>query len=158
MKIVSILYSFILALWVGGIFIFTFLVTPVIFQSFGRDTAGDIVSKLFPYYFPYNLFLSVLALIIFALFFMARGNLERKITMILLVIAVVTNLLITFKIYPDIKRTKQQITTFETGSNEPTLRRNFTKLHTVSAMLNILLLMDGTVLLILNHISKNNVK
>jgi hypothetical protein len=65
MKIGSILYNLILALWVGGIFIFTFIVTPIIFQSFGRDYAGEIVGKLFPYYFPYNLILSVLALIVF---------------------------------------------------------------------------------------------
>ena len=51
----SVVYSFLLALWAGGMFIFTFLVTPVIFQSFGRDTAGEIVGKLFPYYFPYTL-------------------------------------------------------------------------------------------------------
>jgi len=34
------LYNLVLALWVGGISIFTFIVTPVIFRSFGRDMAG----------------------------------------------------------------------------------------------------------------------
>ena len=47
------LYNLILALWVGGIFIYTFLVTPLIFNSFERDTASAIVDKLFPFYFPY---------------------------------------------------------------------------------------------------------
>ena len=142
MKRGSVLYNFTLALWVGGISLFTFLVTPIIFQSFGRDTAGEIVGKIFPYYFPYNLFLSVAALAIFLLFF---G--------ILLTIAVLINLFVTFKLHPDITRIKQQIKTFETRSDESPLRNQFRKLHTISAILNILLLIDGATLIILNNIS-----
>jgi hypothetical protein len=112
MKIGQILYNFILSLWVGGIFIFTFLVTPIIFQSFGKDTAGEIVGKLFPFYFPYNLIISVLALIVFVLLIMTRRQIESKITMILLIAVIVINLFITFKLYPDIKSIKQQIATF----------------------------------------------
>jgi uncharacterized membrane protein len=154
MKIGTIFYNFILALWVGGIFIFTFLVTPIIFQSFGRDTAGEIVGKLFPYYFPYNLIISVVALIVFFLFIGTRGKLESNITRIFLIAAVLTNLFVTFKLYPDMKSVKQQISTFETQSDESPARNKFKKLHGVSAILNILLLIDGTVLLILSNKSK----
>jgi uncharacterized membrane protein len=154
MKMGSIFYSFILALWVGGMFIFTFLVTPVIFQSYGRDTAGEIVGKLFPYYFPYNLILSVLALIIFLLFVGMRGKIQNKITIILLTAAVVINIFIAFKLYPDIQSVKQQITTFETQTDESPARNQFRKMHGLSALLNILLLLDGTALLILNSTSK----
>ena len=154
MKIGSILYNFILALWVGGIVIFTFLVTPIIFQSFGRDTAGEIVGKLFPYYFPYNLVLSVVALAIFIVFSGIKGNIRGKITIIILSIAVLINLFITFKLHPDIVSVKQQIKTFETQSDESPARNQFRKLHAISAILNILLLIDGTALIILNNISK----
>jgi hypothetical protein len=154
MKIGSIIYRFILALWVGGISIFTFLVTPVIFQSFGRDTAGEIVGKLFPYYFPYNLVLSVLALIIFLLFLGIRGEIKNKITIILLSAAVVINIFITFKLHPDITSIKQQITTFETQTDASPARDLFRRMHGMSAILNILLLLDGTALLILNTASK----
>jgi len=154
MKIGSILYHFILALWVGGIVIFTFLVTPIIFQSFGRDTAGEIVGKLFPYYFPYNLVLSVVALAIFIVFSGIKGNIRGKITIIILSIAVLINLFITFKLHPDIISIKQQIKTFETQSDESPARNQFRKLHSISAILNILLLIDGTALIILNNISK----
>ena len=153
MKRGSVLYNFTLALWVGGISLFTFLVTPIIFQSFGRDTAGEIVGKIFPYYFPYNLFLSVAALAIFLLFFGIRGKPRSKITIILLTIAVLINLFVTFKLHPDITRIKQQIKTFETRSDESPLRNQFRKLHTISAILNILLLIDGATLIILNNIS-----
>ena len=150
----SIFYSFILALWAGGMFIFTFLVTPVIFQSFGRDAAGEIVGKLFPYYFPYNLVLSVLALIIFLLFIGRRGKIENKITMFLIAAAVLINIFIVFKLYPDIQSVKQQITTFETQTDESPARNQFRKMHGLSALLNILLLLDGTALLVLNSTPK----
>jgi hypothetical protein len=154
MKIGSVLYNFILALWAGGIVIFTFLVTPVIFQSLSRDTAGEIVGKLFPYYFPYNLILSVTALAIFLVFIRIKGKNRVKITIILLSIAVLINLLIIFKLHPDVISVKQQIKTFETQSEESPARNQFRKLHAISATLNILLLMDGTALIILNNISK----
>jgi uncharacterized membrane protein len=154
MKIGSTFYNFILALWVGGIFIFTFLVTPIIFQSFSRDTAGEIVGKLFPYYFPYTLVLSVAALAIFVVFIGLKGNAWGKITITLLSIALLINLFVTFKLYPDIKGVKQQIVTFKTPSDESPLRNKFRKLHTVSAILNILLLLDGVALLILHNTSK----
>ena len=138
MKTGSIVYSFLLALWVGGMFIFTFLVTPVIFQSYGRDTAGEIVGKLFPYYFPYTLVLSVLALIVFLLFIGIRGKIQNKITTILLAVAVFINIFVTFKLYPDIQNVKQQITTFEAQADASPARDQFRKMHGVSALLNIL--------------------
>ncbi len=154
MKIGFILYNFILALWVGGISIFTFLITPVIFQSFGRGTAGEIVGKLFPYYFPYNLVLSGLALIVFLLFVGIQGKVQNKIIMLLLITAFLINLFVTFKLYPDIKGVKQQIATFETQSDESAIRNKFRKLHRVSAILNIFLLIDGSIVLILYNTSK----
>jgi hypothetical protein len=154
MKIGAIAYNFILALWSGGMVIFTFLVTPVIFQSFGKDTAGEIVGKLFPYYFPYTLVLSVLALIVFLLFIGIRGKIQNKITVILLAAAVFINIFITFKLYPDITSIKQQIATFETQADASPARDQFKKMHGVSALLNILLLLDGAALLILNTTAK----
>ncbi|NTW65040.1 MAG: DUF4149 domain-containing protein, partial [Nitrospirae bacterium] len=41
------------ALWTGGMALFTFIVTPAIFRSYGRDQAGEIVGRLFPGYFLY---------------------------------------------------------------------------------------------------------
>jgi len=154
MKTGSILYNFILSLWVGGIVIFTFLVTPVIFQSFGRDAAGEIVGKLFPYYFPYNLSLSLAALVIFLLFFGVRGKIQNKITIILLTIAILINLFVFFKLHPDTVSIKQQIQTFETQSEESSMRGQFRKLHGISALLNILLLIDGIALLVLHTPAK----
>ena len=41
--------------------IFTFLVAPVIFKSYGKDMASDIVGHIFPRYFLYDLILAAVA-------------------------------------------------------------------------------------------------
>lgn len=57
------IYRLALALWVGGMSLFTFVVTPVIFQSRERAAAGEIVGAIFPYYFRYCLAMTGIALV-----------------------------------------------------------------------------------------------
>ena len=142
------LYNIVLALWVGGMALFTFIVTPVIFRSFGRDTAGGIVGKLFPGYFVYNLIASALAMV---LFFMLAGDQSAavyRLSLVLLTTALLTNALITFKLHPAAIRIKQEITSFERESPDSPARKKFSKLHAVSALLNLFLLADGVALLV----------
>ncbi len=151
MRIGFTLYHFLLALWVGGMAMFSFLVTPVIFTSFTRDTAGEIVGKLFPYYFPFTLVTALLALIVFLFFIGVRATVQHRITLALLLFALLVNVFVAFKLYPDITRVKQEIATFaETSSSDPK-RLEFKKLHRMSSILNILLLLDGTVLLFISN-------
>lgn len=145
------LYQFLLALWVGGMAMFSFLVTPVIFRSFARDTAGEIVGKLFPYYFPFTLVAALLTLTVFLVFIGMRATVQHRITLALLVFALLANVFVSFKLYPDITRVKQEIATFEeTAPNDPK-RQEFRRLHRISAILNILILFDGTVLLLVSN-------
>jgi len=90
----------------------------------------------------------------FSPFFGIRGKIRSKTTIILLTIAILMNLFVTFKLHPDIISVKQQIKTFETQADESSMRHQFRKLHGVSALLNILLLIDGIALLILNKTVK----
>ncbi|HQT98076.1 MAG TPA: DUF4149 domain-containing protein [Thermodesulfobacteriota bacterium] len=55
MIVASAVYRLALSLWVGGIALFTFIVTPAIFRAHGRDAAGRIVGSIFPVYFRYCL-------------------------------------------------------------------------------------------------------
>jgi len=145
------LYHFLLALWVGGMAMFSFLVTPVIFTSYTRDTAGEIVGKLFPYYFPFTLVTALLALVVFLFFIGMRATVQHRITLALLLFALLANVFVTFKLYPDITRVKQEIATFEETSFSDPKRLEFKKLHRMSSILNILLLLDGTVLLLISN-------
>jgi hypothetical protein len=141
------LYNLILALWVGGIAAFTFIVTPVIFRSFGRDLAGKIVGELFPGYFLYNLVLAALALL---LFFVVAGEPSKtpyRLSLFLLTAALIINVFIVFKLHPDTVQVKQAVTSFERESPDSPMRKRFAKLHAVSAVLNLLLLADGAALL-----------
>ena len=51
MQIISVIYRLAIAFWVGGVAIFTFVLTPIIFKAYDRDMAGQIVGALFPAYF-----------------------------------------------------------------------------------------------------------
>ena len=145
----SSLYNLILALWVGGMAIFTFIITPAIFKSYGRDTASQIVGKLFPGYFLYTLVLAALA---FILFFTVAGDQSRppaRISFLLLIIALVISATVAFKIYPDAIKLKQQVTSFELEAPDSLARKRFARLHAASMSLNLLLFADGVVLLLL---------
>ena len=136
-----VLFNITLALWTGGIGIFTFLATPAIFRSFPRDTASGIVDRLFPLYFPYNLITSVLALV----FFLASGG--GGASLVLVAVAVLVNLFINFMLYPSIKSTKRQISSFEKTDPSLPARKRFRRLHAVSAILNLLLFAIGLALI-----------
>ncbi len=148
-KVGYLIYNLILALWVGGIAIFTFLVTPAIFRSFARDTASDIVDQLFPVFFPFVLALSVLALAVFVVTFGVKPGFWHRASLVLLCMAVAINIFVTFKLYPDIKRVKAEIRSFETTSADSPERKRFSALHGVSAALNLLVLADGVALLLI---------
>ena len=101
------LYILALSLWTGGIAIYTFVVTPAVFRSFNRDTASKVVDALFGGYFTYNLVLSVLAVL---LFMAVRENLTaRRLSAILLALAVVMNLYVSFWLYPQVREVKTRI-------------------------------------------------
>lgn len=149
------LYSMVLALWVGGIAIFTFVVTPVIFKSYSRDMAGDIVGKLFPAYFSYNLIITALALILFLLFAGDRSNMPHRLSIFLLAAALVISVFIMFKLHPEAVMAKQKISSFDRTSPDTPERKKFAKLHGLSAVLNLVLLADGVTLLIASPLIKH---
>jgi hypothetical protein len=149
-KLTQTLYTVILALWTGGIAIFTFIVTPAVFRGFGRDMAAQIVDKLFPGYFGYNLAVSSLAFVTLLLLGADRLRAAFKVSLVLVALAIAVNLFVNFKLHPDIKKVKSEIVSFETTPKDDPMRRKFGKLHAVSATLNLLLLADGVALLVIS--------
>jgi len=150
----NICYNLTLSLWVGGISIFTFVITPVIFRSFERDMAGKIVGKLFPGYFIYNLSLSVLSILLLVIIRPLLAKSGFKLSLILIACAVIINLFIAFKLHPDIVKVKQEVHSFDAPADNSPLRKEFRKLHAVSASLNLLLLADGLTLLVISTVLK----
>jgi hypothetical protein len=141
------LYLLILALWFGGMAIFTFLITPTIFSSFPRDMAGEIVGRLFPGYFWSNLVINALAIALFIIVSHKQANKPFLVSSICLLTALMINLLIVFRLHPEAVRAKQAVTSFESESPDSPARKRFARLHGVSAVLNLVLISEGAVLL-----------
>lgn len=148
------LYNLVLALWVGGISIFTFIVTPVIFKSYGRDMAGEIVGKLFPGYFLYNLVLAASALVLFFIIAEDRSKTAYLLSLLLLTVALIVNAFIVFKLHPEAVKAKQAIASFDRVPPDAPERKRFATLHAVSAVLNLALLAEGVTLLIVSPLLK----
>ncbi len=150
-SLIDAVYRLVLALWVGGISIFTFLVTPLLFRNLGRDEAGRIVGLYFPVYFTYNLVLAAAALATFLLVSgLGRWRLPHWVCALLLLAAVAAAGFVRYGYYPKAEAVKARIASFETVRPDDPLRREFSRLHGQSMALNLFLLVDGVVLLLLS--------
>ncbi|MBI5694297.1 MAG: DUF4149 domain-containing protein [Nitrospirae bacterium] len=143
------LYVLDLALWVGGISIFTFIATPAIFRSFDRDMAGRVVGAMFTGYFYYTFALTALALALVFFVWRDRASTLFRASLLLAVLAVGMSGYVAFNLYPEIRAVKAQIASFETTPRESPERKRFGRMHAVSAVLNLLLLADGAALLLI---------
>ncbi len=143
------IYTLLLALWIGGISLFTFIVTPEIFKSYGRDAAGEIVGKLFPGYFLFTLVLSVLVLLLLPVCKSLFGQSGFRWSLTLAVIAVAINVFVSFKLHPEIRKVKKEVHSFQALQDDSPARNTFRKLHAVSMTLNLILLADGVALLLI---------
>ncbi len=148
------LYNLVLALWVGGMAIFTFIVTPVIFKAYDRNIAGEIVGHIFPGYFLYNLILAAAALILFFLLGTERATFVNRLSLALLAAALIVNVFIVFKLHPAAIKAKHEVASFEREAPDSLARKKFSRLHALSASLNLLLLADGITLLLVSPLLK----
>jgi len=147
MFLASALYRLALSLWVGGIALFTLVVTPVIFRTQGRDAAGKIVGAIFPLYFRYGLLLAMIALVarIFA------GEAFHGARQWAGTFLIVTALLLTgyqaFVLAPRMERVKKSVTSFETAPADDPARKEFSRLHGISMVANLVVLLEGAALI-----------
>ena len=145
MQILVIVQRLAVAFWVGGVAIFTFVLTPLIFRSYGRDTAGQIVGTLFPGYFRWGLVCGSVAL---AALFVVRGKRFVPAAALLVLMLAITSFQ-AFWIEPRAAALKREIPSFETTPKEHPLRREFSRLHAVSAACNLSVFAGGVALVIL---------
>lgn len=145
MQVVTIIYRLAVSLWVGGAALFTFMLTPILFRSESRDSAGRIVGLLFPGYFRWGLACGVIALI-------CRVILSGKGTLVAGIVLAVMLTLCSFQAFyiePKAAALKKEIVSFETTPKDHPLRREFGKLHGVSAVCNLVVIAGGVVLVVL---------
>jgi hypothetical protein len=144
MHTVNIIYRLAIAFWTGGAALFTLVLTPILFKTQSRDLAGSIVGALFPGYFRWGLACGVIAL---ACQLITRN---KGILPAIIITAMLTlTLLQAFYIEPKAAAIKQQIPSFVTTSKDHPLRRDFSRLHGISASCNLAVLCGGIVLIVL---------
>jgi hypothetical protein len=144
MQIAALLYRLSITFWTGGITLFTFILTPVLFKSLSRDQAGQIVGILFPGYFRWGLACGVIAL--------ASKLVMRTcapVPVVLLIIMMALTSVQAFYIEPRAAALKRQIPSFETTPKEHPLRREFSKLHGISASCNLAVVAGGIALVVM---------
>ena len=145
MRFATGLYQVAIAFWVGGSALFTFVLTPILFKTESRDSAGRIVGILFPGYFRWGLACGIIAL---GCRLVMRGGRPGLVTGILAVIMAIT-LFQAYYIEPKAAAIKQQIVSFEQTPKDDPLRQQFGRLHGVSAVCNLAVLAGGVVLVVL---------
>lgn len=144
-RIADALYRLALAGWLGGAALFTFVLTPTLFRSLGRDEAGAIVGYLFPGYFRWGLACGIIALAA-----LARMRIPRQRLAILLLLAMLAITSVqAFGIEPRAAALKREIPSFATTSPDHPLRQQFRKLHGISAAGNLAVIGGGMVLMLL---------
>jgi uncharacterized membrane protein len=145
MQIAALLYRLSITFWTGGITLFTFILTPALFKSLSRDQAGQIVGILFPGYFRWGLACGVIALA--SRLVMLRTS--APVPVILLAIMLALTSVQAFYIEPRAAALKRQIPSFETTTKEHPLRREFSKLHGISASCNLAVMAGGIALVVM---------
>jgi hypothetical protein len=126
--------------------LFTFLVTPTIFGSQSRDAAGRIVGAIFPLYFRYGLVLTGIALMARFVAREAWPGARRLTGTALLAAAVALTAFQTYGLEPRMADVKRAFASFDRTPTEDPARKEFARLHGISMALNLLLILDGAVL------------
>jgi hypothetical protein len=139
------LYRLAISLWAGGNAIFTLMLTPILFKTESRDVAGRIVGNLFPGYFRWGLACGAIALICR----LAGRGFDLRLPVIILAAMLAVTSFQAFYVEPHAAELKRRIGSFETTSKDDPLRREFSKLHGVSAVCNLTVLAGGVVLVLL---------
>jgi hypothetical protein len=145
MQIVTIIYHLAVSLWLGGAALFTFVLTPLLFGNESRDTAGRIVGLFFPGYFRWGMVCGLVALICRIIL---TGKSQLSVAVIIAVMLALSSFQ-AFYIEPKAAELKRQIVSFETTSKDHPLRREFSKLHGVSAVCNLSVIVGGVALVVL---------
>ena len=131
-----------LAVWIGSIVFFSFIAAPTTFKALPRETAGDVVGKIFPQYYKLGCLCSILALGSLPLISPLKPG-----RMTCLILMAVGTFSAAFVIGPKVSALKKSLR--KGGSDLEKKKHRFSKLHGLSMGLNMFILAAGLVLLFL---------
>jgi uncharacterized membrane protein len=147
-QVAAAIYRLSLALWVGGMSVFTFVVTPVIFRTQTRDSAGKIVGALFPVYFRFCLVVTAAALVARAASGKAFAGARQLAGTLLVVFCLAIVSYHAFGLGPRMATVRETVVSLEAAPKEDPARREFSRLHGVSMTLNLVVILAGAILIL----------
>ncbi|QWR76336.1 DUF4149 domain-containing protein [Candidatus Magnetomonas plexicatena] len=134
---------------------FSLIVTPVLFKNNTKDAAGSIVGYLFPVYFPFVVAVSGFSLLSYLLLLSWPLRRLQTITLCLLVSAFIFSISNYVVIHPQVKELKAKIHSFDKTmpdrTDEGLLRRKFKRLHQISVLFNMIVLIEGIALIVISQ-------
>jgi len=151
---IKFIYILSVSLWIGSIFFFSFFAAPSIFKVLPRETAGNVVSDIFPKYYLVAYICggaAVIAAILLRLLYGHKGGilfgLRLGALLIMLGLAVYAGEVLRPKAVE--ARTEMRSLT-EESPNYSVSQDRFRKLHTRSAIINSAVFILGIAILFIN--------
>jgi hypothetical protein len=140
-SIVKFVYFTTLAIWVGGIACFSFLVAPALFGTLPSNTAGDAVGAIFPRYYAAGYVCGFVLLAVCALLYREAGT-QRwwRVSTALFTVMLLATLYAGMVTLPRTAALRPQIRAAEVA---PEVRAEFGRLHGIAMGLNVLVLVCG---------------
>ncbi|MEW6775744.1 MAG: DUF4149 domain-containing protein [Bdellovibrionota bacterium] len=147
----QVLHWFSLAFWVGGMGVFSFVMTPAIFKNLPREEAGKVVGILFPGYWVVGYVATGLAFVSYLglRHFSTEAVVADKARLALLILALVGVGINGLGIGPQTRALKQQIRAATTQEAIAPLQKKFGALHGISMLVNLTIIVAGLAFLVL---------
>jgi hypothetical protein len=144
--LINFIYLLSLVCWIGSIVFFSFFVAPVVFKTFEREQAGEVVGIIFSSYYMIGSVCGVLVLA--ALLLNETAGLKLCAWGVMMVGTVCAGLIV----HPKAQTLKQQLKNLS-EAEKITFESRFKTLHSLSVKLNVVVLFSGIWLLWLNAIN-----
>ena len=141
------LYLLSLVLWIGGIVFFSFLASPSIFKVLPREQAGQVVGDIFPKYHLLGYVACAIAL--GSLVGLRQLGIAQSVRTAMIFLVVMGGIQVTMGtvVGPMVVEARDAVKAAPPGPEKDRLEKRFRRLHGVSMLLNLALLMLGLVLL-----------
>jgi len=142
--ILRFIYRLSLGTWLGAIVLVSFVVAPTVFRNLPRQTAGEVMGKVFGGYYSLGIGLGLLALIALVLLTLRSGwSRPVIISVCLLVVMLASAGHVRYRIMPELMDVRAQVWAAADGADVSALRGRLDRLHHQSVRLNGAMLLIG---------------
>lgn len=131
-------FLFALAVWGGMVVFFTFITTPIVFDTLDRDVAATLLGELFPRFFQLQILCCAVALVYMAgrLFLGAPPRGLALAATIMLAVALMIGVYNTFAVQPEMAAAQARVGSFVTTAKDDPARVAYGQLHGRAMILN----------------------